>query len=104
VVFVKTQEDYLWYAAISVVGIAGNYLVNMLFAARHVSFTLKGLSFIRHIKPILYLVAVNLAIEIYTLVDVTMLGLMREATNVAFYSYGSRMSKILLTIVNSFTC
>ncbi len=103
VVFVKTQEDYLWYAAISVVGIAGNYLVNMLFATRHVSFTLKGLSFIRHIKPILYLVAVNLAIEIYTLVDVTMLGLMREATNVAFYSYGSRMSKILLTIVNSFT-
>lgn len=102
-IFVRTQEDYLWYAAISVVGTAGNYLVNMLLSHRYVSFTLKGLSFIQHFKPILYLVAVNLAIEIYTLVDVTMLGLMAGATNVAFYSYGSRMSRALLTIVNSFT-
>ena len=103
VVFVKTQDDYLWYAVMSVIGTAGNYLVNMMFSSRHVSITLKGLSFKKHLKPIMYLVAVNFAIEIYTLVDVTMLGLMCSATNVAFYSYGSRMSKILLTIVNSFT-
>lgn len=103
VIFVRSREDYLWYAAISVVGIAGNSLVNMLLSTRYVSFTLRGLSFVRHLKPIVFLVAVNFAIEIYTLVDVTMLGIMSGATNVAFYSYGSRMSKILMTVVNSFT-
>lgn len=103
IVFVRSEDDYLWFAAISVIGTAGNYIINMVVAPRVVTFTFQGLSFKRHIKPILYLVAVNLAIEIYTLVDVTMLGIMCNETNVAFYSYGSRMAKTLLTIVNSFT-
>lgn len=100
--FVRDQGDYLWYALITVVGAAGNYIVNILAAPRYVKFTFRGLSFNRHLKPIMYLVAVNLAIEIYTLVDITMLGNMCTKTNVALYSYGSKTYRILQTVVNSF--
>lgn len=103
IIFVRNQDDYLWYASITVVGTAGNYIVNIIVAPRYVTFTLRGLSLKRHLKPIMYLVAVNLAIEIYTLVDITMLGNMCEKNSVAFYSYGSKIYRILQTVVNSFT-
>lgn len=101
--FVRGQDDVLWYAAITVIGTAGNYIVNMLCHGRFAHFTLKGLEFKKHIKPIIFLVAVNLAIEIYSLVDTTMIGIFCKDENVAFYSYGSKIYKILLQVVNSFT-
>ena len=100
---VNSSDDYLIYAAITVIGTAGNYIINIIYAPKFVHFTKEGLHLKRHMKPILYLVAVNLAIEIYMLIDVTMLGIMCEKTNVAYYSYGNKVYKILLQVVNSFT-
>lgn len=54
-------------------------------------------------KPIFLLVLVNLAIEIYTLVDTTMLGIMTTKAHVAYYQYASKVNKILLQITNSVT-
>ncbi len=103
VLFVRGQDDILWYAAITVIGTAGNYIVNMLCHGRFAHFTLKKLEFKRHLKPIFFLVAVNLAIEIYSLVDTTMIGIFCKDENVAFYSYGNKIYKILLQVVNTFT-
>lgn len=103
VLLVKGPEDVLWYAAVTVVGTAGNYIVNIIYHGKFAHFTLKNLQFKRHIKPIMYLVAVNLAIEIYTMVDTTMIGIFCAEENVAFYSYGSKIQKILLQVVNTFT-
>ncbi len=103
IIFVRGTEDYLIYAAVTVIGTAGNYILNVLHAKKFVKFTLRGLNFRQHMKPILMLVAVNLAIEIYTLVDTTMLGIFCRDSNVAFYSYGSKINRILLQIVNTFT-
>lgn len=103
VIFVRGKEDYLWYAAITVIGIAGNYFLNVAFSRKFVKITFKNLNLSRHLKPIVFLVVVNLAIEIYSLVDVTMLKWMSTDENVAFYSYGSKVYKILLQIINSVT-
>lgn len=102
-IFVKSTDDYLIYAAITVVGVAGNSVLNFLFSGKFVKFKVKGLSFKRHVKPILLLVAVNLAIEIYTLIDTTMLGIFCEKSHVTFYSYGSKIYRILLQVLNTFT-
>ena len=51
----------------------------------------------------MFLATVNLAIELYSLVDVTMLGIMTTDETVAFYSYGLKVYKILLQVINSFT-
>jgi O-antigen/teichoic acid export membrane protein len=100
---VKEPTDYLWYAAITVFGTAGNYIINMLHSKRFVTFSYQSLNFKRHIKPIMLLVAVNLAIEIYSLVDVTMIGNICSKDHVAFYSYGHNIQRILLQVINSFT-
>lgn len=102
-IFVKDADDYLSYALISVIGTAGNYIFNIINAKRYVQFQTKGLDLKRHLKSIIYLVVVNLAIEIYSMVDVTMLGLLCESQVVAYYAYGIKIQKILLQVINTFT-
>ena len=103
IIFVRDSTDYLLYAIITVLGLGGNYILNIFHARKFVKLDFSGLCFKRHLKPIFFLVVVNLAIEIYTLVDTTMLGAMCEKNNVAFYSYGSKINKIFLQVVNTFT-
>ena len=103
IIFVKTTNDYLIYASITVIGTAGNYILNMINSKKFVKFTYKELNLKQHMKSIIYLVVVNLAIEIYSLVDITMLGILCDNETVAFYSYGIKIYKILLQVVNTFT-
>lgn len=103
ILFVRGQDDVINYAVITVVGTAGNYFLNIVNSGKYVHFSFKNLNLKRHIKSIIFLVVVNLAIEIYSLVDVTMLGFMCPEENVAYYSYGSKIYKIVLQIVNTFT-
>lgn len=103
VVFVRSPDDYLIYACITVIGTAGNYLVNMVYARRFVKISFKNLNLKRHLKSIIYLVAVNLAIELYSLVDITMMNFLSSKDSIAFYKYGHGIHLILLQIVNTFT-
>lgn len=103
VAFVKGPSDYYWYAGITVIGTAGNYVLNIFHSHSFVKLSVNNLNLKRHMRPILYLTAVNLAIELYSLVDVTMLNAFCDKANVAYYSYGSRVYKMLLQIINSFT-
>lgn len=102
-IFVRDKSDYLVYAFITVVGTAGNYLLNVISSKKYVKFIYHGLNLKRHMKSIIYLVVVNFAIEIYTMIDITMLGLMCEKQIVTFYSYGMKIQKVLLQVINTFT-
>ena len=53
----------------------GLIFFNLIYNAK-VSPTLKHLNFKNHFKPILILFTSSIAIELYTLVDTTMLGVM----------------------------
>jgi O-antigen/teichoic acid export membrane protein len=103
VLTVKSPDDYLMYAAITVIGTAGNYIINVFYSKKFVDFTTKNLEFKRHLKPIFTLVVVNLAIQLYSLVDVTMLGAFSENNHVAYYAYATRINNILKQVVNAFT-
>ena len=103
VLFVRKPEDYLIYAGITVIGTAGNYIVNMVFAPKFVRISFHSLRLKRHLKSVLYLVAVNLAIELYSLVDVTMMNLMSSKESIAFYKYGHSIHLMLLQVINTFT-
>lgn len=103
IILVKNENDYLIYAIMSVLGTVGNYFFNIVYSKKFVKIQFNGLNFKRHLKPIMYLVCVNLAIEIYTLVDTTMLGMMCSKEHVAYYTYGSRINKIFIQVINTFT-
>ena len=100
---VRSRQDVLRYVAITVLGVAGNNIINVVHANRYLRFQRKNLNLVRHLRSIFILAAVNLAIEIYTLIDTTMLGIMSAKENVAFYYYASKINKILLQITNTVT-
>lgn len=101
--FVKDSSDFIIYALLTIVGTAGNSILNMIYLPRFAKFDFKNMQLKRHMKSIGALVVVNLAIEIYTLVDITMLNIFSPDEKVAFYKYGSTIQKMLLTVVNTFT-
>ena len=102
-IFVKSPDDYIIYACITVFGTAGNYIVNMAYSPKFARFTLKGLNLTRHLKPVFYLVAVNLAIELYSLLDITMMNFLCTDEHIAYYKYGNSIYKMLLQVANTFT-
>ena len=101
--FVRDKDDYLAYAAITIVGTAGNNIVNVFYCPKFVKLSVSSLNLKRHIKPIIFLASVYIAIEIYSLVDITMMNFMCEKDSIAFYRYGHNIQKMLLQIVNTFT-
>lgn len=103
IVTVRNQNDSIYYATANAIGTAGNYIINLWHSKKYVTFTVNNLNFKCHLKSIFILVAVNLAIELYTLTDTTMLGAMCEKNHIAYYSYGSKINSIFLQILNTFT-
>lgn len=103
VIFVRKNDDYMMYAALTVIGLGGNYILNVFKAPKFVKLQLKNLNLKRHLKSIFFLVVVNLAIEIYTMVDITMLKFLANNESIAFYSYGSKIYKIFIYVLNAFT-
>lgn len=100
---VRSRQDVLRYVTITVLGVAGNNIINVVHANNYIRFQKNNLNLIRHLRSIFILAAVNLAIEIYTLIDTTMLGIMSTKEHVAFYYYASKINKILLQITNTVT-
>ena len=101
VFFVRRPDDYLVYAGITIVGTAGNYIVNMIFAPRFVIISFHNLELRRHLKSIFFLVAVNLAIELYSLIDVTMMNFFSSKESIAYYKYGHNIYIMLLQVINT---
>lgn len=101
-VLVKTSKDYIGYAVIYTLGIAGNYFLNILFLHKsNIHFSLKSINIRRHLKPVFVLFASIIAIELYTLLDTTMLGFIKGDEAVGFYTNSSKVSKILITLITS---
>ena len=103
IVFVRDEKDFLLYALVNVIGTAGNYIINMICSPRFVRFSFKNLNLKRHMRSIFFLVAVNLAIELYSLVDITMMNFICKKDEIAFYKYGQTIERILLQVINTFT-
>lgn len=103
--FVKTDGQNIAYAIISVAGLSSYYVFQFVLFPRHVKFDFHDLHFKEHLKPILLLVVVNLAIEIYSLVDVTMIGAIMTdtASHVTYYKYAHQIQKTVLMFINTIT-
>ncbi len=97
--FVNDVSDYIIYALIHCIVFAGNYIFNMFGLRGRIKPALKGISLKRHTKPLLILLATSVAIELYTLLDTTMLGIICSDEIVAYYSYAMKVSKIILTVI-----
>ena len=100
--FVKSSDDYLKYAAISVFSSSGANIVNIFYRRKFckVSFT-KNMNWKKHFKPILLLFVMILAQTIFSSADQTMLGIMKSDYEVGIYSTALKMENIISQVVSS---
>lgn len=100
--FIKTSKDTTVYAAIYCLGIGGNNIFNIINLRKHqVKFSFKNVSIERHLKPIFILLASVIAVELYTMVDTTMIGIMCGDANVGYYTNAMKLVKILISVITA---
>ncbi|MDD3453484.1 MAG: flippase [Bacilli bacterium] len=101
--FIKTPNDVAIYILISVVSAFVGNLVLWLNINNHVNkVEIKQLNIKQHIKPTLVLFIPQIAIQIYTILDKTMIGtITKDMSEVGFYEQSQKIVKILMTIITS---
>lgn len=101
-VFVKSPSDAPVYALIHCCAIGGNNLLNVINLKRKgIDLCFKKVNLKKHIKPVLILFASVVAIELYTMLDTTMLGAMCKDINVGYYTYAMRLVKVLMSAITA---
>lgn len=100
--FVRTADDYVMYALIYALGIAGNYVFNITNAVKKgIRLRFSGIKIPQHLKPVLILLCSNIAIELYTLLDTTMLGLLCTEEVVGYYTNSVKLVKIAVSLISA---
>lgn len=98
---IKKEEDYIIYGLITIIPIIGSNILNFFKLKSLIKLSFKKLNLKKHLKPILTIFSMNLAISIYTNLDSVMLGYKSTETSVGLYSSGIRLVKLILGIVTS---
>lgn len=104
--FVRSKDDYLKYAAVSVVSGAGSNVLNFLHARKFVDFRLlKGtkIELKKHLKPVFTLFAMSAAVSIYTVLDTTMLGFLKGDEAVGIYTAATKINRMVVMMITSAT-
>lgn len=102
-IVVKEPSDYIAYAGIHCLVLGGNNFVNCIGLKHRVKLKKYNLCLRRHIKPILILFGTTIAIELYTMLDTTMIGLLCSEQMVGYYSYAMKTTKIIITVLGATT-
>ena len=102
--FVHKPEDYLNYALISVLSSSGSNILNIFYRRRYckVRFTIK-MNWKRHFLPIMSLFAMLLSQSILNHLDTTMIGFLKDDTEVGIYTTAVKVINIVTQVTVSIT-
>lgn len=104
---IKSTDDALIYAAITVGVAIANYFVSYVHAAKAIKLSFKetfsGLNFKAYIVPLLTILVLNNTGALYTVIDRALLGYTTGTENVAFFTIGLKIveltNSLLLAVV-----
>ena len=100
--YVHTENDLLIYTSISVLSAVGSNVFNLLHSKKYIHLRLtRNLNLQRHLKPILVLFSLNIAISIYVSSDTTILGLLCGDYTVGIYTVSVKIYSVIKTILSS---
>lgn len=99
---IKKADDLYRYAAI-IIGLNGvSTLFNLFRLNRYICFVpFRNLDIVRHIKPVLIIFSSIVAVNVYTHLDVTMVGLISGDRSVGLYSAANKVVRIIIQLVIS---
>lgn len=102
--FVRNESDLLIYGIITVGSTVGNNIINFFHLHKHINVRKIGfreLDIARHVKPSLQVFILNLIISLYTQLNSIMLGFISGDEAVGYFTAGTKISHIGLTIIGS---
>lgn len=100
--FVRKQEDVVPYAVIQILSSSGSYVLNFLNARKYIRFRkFDHYEIKKHLKPLLWLFAMVVSIELYTVLDSTMLGFLKGDAAVGRYTVAVRINKMMNTLITA---
>lgn len=102
-VFIRNADDYPVYYLLLTLMVVANAIINILYARKFVTFTLKGLTIHPFIKSFLILGGYMLLTSMYTSFNVTYLGFVSGETEVGYYTTATKLYSILLALYTAFT-
>lgn len=100
-IFIKNKNDYICFAFVSSLGVVLNNIYNIVHIHKYTHLIFKDLNFLKHFKPVLVMLFASLAVEMYTKIDVLMLGVLKNDTEVGFYNNAVRMIRIISTLTSA---
>ncbi|HPZ18648.1 MAG TPA: flippase, partial [Fervidobacterium sp.] len=100
--FVKSQSDYVLYAIISVLGTLISQVVLWAYLPDYIRIKkITHANLKEHLFGMFKLFVPMVAVEVYTVLDKTMIGLINNEAEVAYYDYAQRIVKMSLTLITS---
>lgn len=101
-IFVRDADDVVPYALIHLAATSGSYILNFFNARKYIRFRYCGpYELKKHIKPLLWLFAMALSIELYTVLDSTMLGFLQGDAAVGRYTAAVKVNKMVNSLITS---
>lgn len=99
---VRQSKDLIIYAILSCISLGVNNVCNIFFLRRTgVKFVVKNLDMTRHMKTLFVLLASVISVELYTLLDTTMIGVLCRPEYVGYYTNAIKLVKILITFITA---
>lgn len=97
--FVKDAFDIVPYTLIVCFGTVGNYFWNIVSLHKYVKFRFSLLDVKKHLKVIITFFGSVIAIELYSLIDITMLSYVTSSNVVGYYSNATKIVKMLANTI-----
>ncbi len=99
--FVRTNRDvnnYIYLYALSQFVL---HIPDILYALKSVKASNIKIHIFRHLKSILLLFGTAISLELYSQIDITMLGFWCTSSDIAIYSYSSKFVKMIVVLICS---
>ena len=101
-IFVRTEDDLLAYAGIVTVSATGANIVNFFHARRYCRIQLTSrIAWREHMKPILIMFGMSLAVTIYVSSDTTILGALCGEYEVGLYAASAKVYTAVKTVLSA---
>lgn len=101
-VFVRNEGDTLAYALIGSLATGGNNVFNIVHLKKYkLKPRIETLNVKRHLKSIFIMLGSVIAVELYTLLDTTMIGVLCDNRSVGYYTNSMRLVKLVINVVSA---
>lgn len=100
--FIHDSDDYIKYAAITVLSTVGSNILNFVQARKYISFRnipIRLSDLKKHLSSVLVLFVVAISGSIYSILDTSMLGFLSTDYEVGLYAAATKVNRIVLNLV-----